>query len=92
MSTKTQSSEKTAGKIRAGKAEYPAELDLSNLEYLQRRDLVRVTKTINDKKIRVVTPGYVSKVKTLVCRDAEVMVELLKIGGERKKMLQDAAL
>lgn len=91
MSTKTQSAEKTRGKERAGKVEYPADIDLSNLQYLQRRDAVRVALAINKKNERVITPGYVSKVKTLMCLDAEVMAELLKIGGDRKKMLQDAA-
>lgn len=72
------------GKNRA-KAKYPEDLDLSNLEYLERRDLTRVAKDLKQ------TPDYVSKIKNLVCKNSEVMAALLKTGGERRKKLQTAA-
>lgn len=65
-------------------------LDLSNLEYLEHGDLIRVAEKMKKEKGIELNRHYISKVKTLFVKNTGVMVELLKIGGERRKLLENA--
>lgn len=66
------------------------DLDLSNLDFLEHGDLVRVAEKVKEEKGMDVDRHYVSRVKTMVVKNTEIMVELLKIGGQRRKLLTQA--
>jgi hypothetical protein len=84
MSQKQQNRSKTVGKIRARKRQMPAGIDTTNLNFLQYRDVTRVADKMK------YTPDYVSKVKNGLCQNVDVLAELLKLGGENRKKLEQA--
>lgn len=85
MSGNKQKRSETVGKIRARKRQMPSGIDTSNLNYLQYRDVTRVAIKMS------YTPDYVSKVKNGLCQNVDVLAELLKVGGENRKKLQNAS-
>lgn len=66
------------------------DLDLSNLDFLEHGDLVRIAEKVKTEKGIDVDRHYVSRVKNMVVKNTEIMVELLKIGGQRRKLLTQA--
>lgn len=85
MREKQQKRGETVGKIRLRKKQLPAGIDTSNLDYLQYRDVTRVANKLS------YTADYVSKVKNGLCQNVDVLAELLKVGGENRKKLTEAA-
>lgn len=96
MNTKSQTRDNGAGKVESTKHRMYAQgrmygdTDLSNLEHLERGDLIRVAARLRQKGIEV-DHGYVSKVKKLVVKNTDIMTELLKLGGENRAKLKTAA-
>ncbi len=69
-----------AGKVRVGRV--PDGLDLSDLQYLQHRDLTRVAKEVG------LTRAVVSRVRNGRSFNVKVLAALLKRARENKTMLE----
>lgn len=78
------------GKVGRDKATMYGNIDLSNLDYLEHRDLIRVAEEIKEATGEEVDPGYLSKVKRFIVKNTNLMAALLKKGGERRKKLETA--
>lgn len=76
------------GRLVARRPKTYGDVDLSNLDHLEHGDLVRVAEKLTKEKGQKIDRNYVSMVKRLVIKNTDVMAELLKLGGERKKLLQ----
>jgi hypothetical protein len=59
----------------------PEGIDLTDLKYLQRGDVVRVADSLG------VHPNYVSRVRSLKSYSVKVLSALLKKGAENRKLL-----
>lgn len=84
MSENTQNSAEMQGKVDSKKHRFYGETDLSNLDYLEHRDVSRIAKDLSTY------PQKVSSVRHFKVKDTQVMAALLKKGGERKKTLTEA--
>lgn len=66
------------------------DLDLSNLDFLEHGDFSRIAEKLNQEKGLNVNRFYISMVKRQLVKNGEVMAELLKLGGQRRKKLNQA--
>jgi hypothetical protein len=80
MSTKQSNEE--LDKVSAKKNRLPEGLDLSDLNYLEHRDVQRVA---DELKVRA---DFVSKVKRGECYSVKILSALLKKARENKKQLE----
>lgn len=84
MSENTQNGAEMQGKVEAKKHKFYGDTDLSNLDYLEHRDVTRVANDLSTY------PQKVSSVRHFRVKDTTVMAALLKKGGERRKTLTEA--
>ena len=85
----TQDRGSKGGKIDERKRKMYGDTDLSNLDYLEHRDITRIAEELK-KENKLITPSYVSKVKCFTLKNTKIMAELLKKGGERRRTLTTA--
>lgn len=83
MSEKVQTEGLAAGKVKPRRV--PAGVDISDLAYLEYRDIKRLAEEMN------VRPDYVARVKRGESYNVRILAALLKKARENKKALENQA-